>query len=54
MAAKLSTKKPTIRRISVRGIVTALAGPEPAYPVYQWGRNAVKFERPKHNPFLGL
>lgn len=53
MTTRLATKAPVVRQISVRGIVTALAGPEPPYPVYRFGK-VVKYEKPKHNPFQGL
>jgi len=46
-------RKPVTRKISAKAVVQALEGIEPPYPVYRFSRR-VKYERPKHNPFLGL
>lgn len=51
--ARIPTARPVVRRISARGISLALSGPEPSYPVYQFS-DVNKYERPRHNPFLGL
>ena len=44
-------RKPQTRKISLRSAVHHIAGPEPDYPVYNFGPR-VFVERPKHNPFV--
>jgi hypothetical protein len=46
-------RKPRKRKVSVQAASLAIAGPEQAYPVYQFSRRSF-VERPKHNPFKGL
>lgn len=50
-SARIPDRKPTVKRIPLRALVYAVAGPEPAYPVYQFSRRRVRYERPGHNPF---
>lgn len=51
MAARIPDRKPVVKRVPLRALVYAVAGPEPAYPVYQFSRRRQKLERPGHNPF---
>lgn len=53
MAGSIPNKKPTKRKVSLRGLVFALAGTEQPYNVYRFSGKD-KIERPKHNPFKGL
>ena len=46
-------RKPRTKKVSLRSAVHALAGPEQAFPVYQFSRRTF-VERPGHNPFAGL
>jgi hypothetical protein len=49
--ARIPDQKVRVKRINVKALVYAVAGPEPAYPVYQFSRRRTKVERPGHNPF---
>ena len=40
------TRKVTFKTLNVKALVQQLAGTEPAYPVYYFGK-IVKFERPE-------
>lgn len=44
-------RKPTEKKVSLKGLVYALAGKEQPYDVYRFGRGKVRYERPNHNPF---
>lgn len=50
-AARIPNQKVRVKRINIKALVFALAGSEPAYPVYQFSRRKVRVERPGHNPF---
>jgi hypothetical protein len=50
MATQQGTKT---RKVSLRGLVYALAGREKPYDVYRFS-GVRKIERPKHNPFKDL
>lgn len=50
-AARIPNRKVQVKRINVKALVFAVAGPEPAYPVYQFSRRRQRLERPGHNPF---
>lgn len=52
--ATIPSKKPTSRKVSMRGLVYAISGREPDYDAYRFGGGHRKYERPKHNPFYGL
>ncbi len=49
----MSGRKPRTRKVTIRSASHALAGPEQAYPVYQFS-NRTFIERPGHNPFAGI
>lgn len=49
--ARIPDQKVRVKRINVKALVYAVAGAEPAYPVYQFSRRRVRVERPGHNPF---
>jgi len=46
-------RKPRTRKVSVKSVSMAIAGPEQPYPVYQFSNQAFT-ERKGHNPFSGL
>lgn len=52
--ATVPSKPPRFRKMSMRGLVFAVAGAERAYPVYRFSRGKAKVERPRHNPFKNL
>lgn len=47
-------RRPQKRRISVKALVYAVAGPELRRIVYRGPPGTEKYERPNHNPFFGL
>jgi len=50
-AARIPNRKVQTKKINIKALVYAVAGAEPAYPVYQFSRRRVRYERPGHNPF---
>lgn len=50
-ARRIPNQRPTHRKVSVRALSYALAGPEQPYPVYQFSQGRTKVELPRHNPF---
>jgi hypothetical protein len=46
----MATKKVKTRKVSLRGLVYALAGRERPYDVYRFS-GVRKYEKPNHNPF---
>lgn len=50
-ARRIPNQRPTHRKVSVRALSYALAGPEQPYPTYQFSQGRTKVELPKHNPF---
>jgi hypothetical protein len=46
------TARPRRRTIDLRSLQYGVSGPEQAYPVYQFSGYRVRWEYPKHNPFL--
>lgn len=47
-------RPPRKRRISVKALVYAVAGPERPRVAYRGKPGTEKIERPNHNPFAGL
>jgi len=47
----MSNKKVKTRKVSLRGLVYALAGRERPYDVYRFSGAIRKYEKPNHNPF---
>ena len=47
-------RPPRKRRISVKALVYAVAGAERPRVAYRGRPGTEKYERPNHNPFLGL
>jgi len=46
----ITIPKPRTRTVQVKGLVFAVAGKEPDYPVYHFSGKKF-YERPNHNPF---
>lgn len=47
------TRRPVVRRLSMRTLVQVHAGPEKGYPAYRFSGKSF-IERKGHNPFVGL
>lgn len=44
--------RPQRRVVDLRSLQYGLSGPEQPYPVYQFSGYRIRWEYPKHNPFL--
>ncbi len=48
---RITVRRPRKRRTQMKALVMAVAGPEKAYPVYEFANGKKRVERPRHNPF---